>query len=184
VGGTRFVLGYLYGILTGRRYNMEITLKIVESDKQAMVEAYNTHQQLLEPSTEGKVTTTDVRMPPLAFGTTNSPFPLGVVHDRLEATLAPGWHTFRTPVQFICAGKLPWLSRDSMMLPLAKNDGLIDVVIVPPRSAMDSLKVCGAIPIFRTPETCHRASTDRKRAGSSGSPTATTTRSKHTGAHR
>ncbi|KAJ6491464.1 ATP-NAD kinase-like domain-containing protein [Mycena vulgaris] len=140
VGGIRFVLGYLYGVLTGRRYEVEITLKIVESDKRVMIEDYNSHQQSLEPSTEGKVTATDVRMPPLAFGTTDSPFPLGVVHDRLEAPLAPGWHTFRTPVQFICAGKLPWLSRDSMMLPLAKNDGLIDVVLVPPRSAMDSIK--------------------------------------------
>ncbi|KAJ7734767.1 ATP-NAD kinase-like domain-containing protein [Mycena maculata] len=139
VGGTRFVLGYLYGVLTGRRYNVEITLKVVESDKRVMVEDYNTHQQSLEPSHEGK-TATDVRMPPLAFGTTDGALPLGEVHDKLEAPLAPGWHTFRTPVQFVCAGKLPWLSRDSMMLPLAKNDGLIDVVIAPPRSALDSIK--------------------------------------------
>ncbi|KAJ7151333.1 ATP-NAD kinase-like domain-containing protein [Mycena crocata] len=141
VGGIRFVLGYLYGVLTGRRYDVEITLKVVESDKRVMIDEYNTHQQSLAPAEEGKVPA-DTRMPPLAFGTPTdaTPFPRGVVHDRLEAPLAPGWHTFRTPVQFICAGKLPWLSRDSMMLPLAKNDGLIDVVIVPPRSAIDSLK--------------------------------------------
>ncbi|KAF8208079.1 ATP-NAD kinase-like domain-containing protein [Mycena galopus ATCC 62051] len=140
IGGIRFVLGFLYGALTGRRYNVEITLKIVESDKRRMAEEYNTHQQSLAPSVEGKVTATDVRMPPLAFGTTDTPFPLGVVHERLEAPLEPGWHTFRTPVQFIMAGKLPWLSRDSMMIPLAKNDGLIDVVIAPPRSALASIK--------------------------------------------
>ncbi|KAK7042543.1 DAGKc domain-containing protein [Favolaschia claudopus] len=140
VGGIRFVLGFLYGALTGRRYKVEITMKVVESDKRRMVEDYNTHQQSLAPSVEGKVTATDVRMPSLAFGTTESVFPLGVIHDRLETQLEPGWHTFRTSVQFIMAGKLPWLSRDSMMIPLAKNDGLIDVVMVPPRSALASLK--------------------------------------------
>ncbi|KAJ7507087.1 ATP-NAD kinase-like domain-containing protein [Mycena galericulata] len=140
VGGFRFTLGYLYGVLTGRYYNVEITLKIVESNKSVMIEDYNTHQQSLERSTEDKVSATDARMPPLAFGTTDSPLPLGVLHDRLEGPLAPGWHTFRMPVQFITAGKLPWLSRDSMVLPLAKNDGLIDVVIVPPRSALESIK--------------------------------------------
>ncbi|KAJ6610464.1 ATP-NAD kinase-like domain-containing protein [Mycena sp. CBHHK59/15] len=140
VGGIRFALGYLYGILTGCKYEVEITLKVVESDKCVMVEEYNSHQQSLEPSTEGKVSSADVRMPPLVFGSTDAPFPRGVVHDRLEAPLAPGFHTFRLPVQFICAGKLPWLSRDSMVLPLVRSDGLIDVIIVPPRSAKASIK--------------------------------------------
>ncbi|KAJ7030638.1 ATP-NAD kinase-like domain-containing protein [Mycena alexandri] len=140
VGGIRFVLGFLYGAITGRRYDVEITLKIVESDKRRMADAYNTHQQFLSPSAERKVAASDVRMPQLEFGTSDSPLPLGVVHDRIEAPLEPGWHTFRTSVQFIVAGKLPWLSRDSMMIPLAKNDGLIDVLIVPPRSALASIK--------------------------------------------
>ncbi|KAF7366814.1 DAGKc domain-containing protein [Mycena sanguinolenta] len=142
IGGIRFVLGFLYGAITGRRYNVEITMKVVESDKCRMVDNYNTHQQSLVSSVENdKVTsTTDVRMPPLAFGTTDTPFPRGTMHERLEAPLEPGWHTFRTPVQFIMAGKLPWLSRDSMMIPLAQNDGLIDVVMVPPRSALASIK--------------------------------------------
>ncbi|KAJ7783404.1 ATP-NAD kinase-like domain-containing protein [Mycena olivaceomarginata] len=142
VGGIRFVLGFLYGALTGRRYDVEITLKVVESDKRRMVADYNTHQRSLAPGAEGKAITrgTDVRMPPLAFGRPDAALPLGVVHTRLEAPLEPGWHTFRTPVQFIVAGKLPWLSRDSMMIPLAKNDGLIDVVMVPPRSALASIK--------------------------------------------
>ncbi|KAJ7895950.1 ATP-NAD kinase-like domain-containing protein [Mycena olivaceomarginata] len=142
VGGIRFVLGFLYGALTGRRYDVEITLKVVESDKRRMVADYNTHQRSLAPCAEGKALArgTDVRMPPLAFGRPDAALPLGVVHTRLEAPLEPGWHTFRTPVQFIVAGKLPWLSRDSMMIPLAKNDGLIDVVMVPPRSALASIK--------------------------------------------
>ncbi|KAJ7092772.1 ATP-NAD kinase-like domain-containing protein [Mycena belliarum] len=140
VGGIRFVLGYLYGVLTGCRYEVEITMKVVASDKHAMVAEYNTHQQALEPAAEGKVTARDVRMPPLVFGTTDSPFPRGVVHERLEAPVAPGWHTFRTPLQFICAGRLPWLSRESMTLPLVHNDGLVDVMLVPPRSALDSFK--------------------------------------------
>lgn len=109
-----------------------------------MADDYNTHQQSLTPAGDKVLSTADVRMPSLAFGTTDASLPLGVVHDRLEAPLAPGWHTFRTPVQFIVAGKLPWLSRDSMVIPLAKNDGLIDVVMVPPMSALDSIKVRAA----------------------------------------
>ncbi|KAJ7241670.1 ATP-NAD kinase-like domain-containing protein [Mycena haematopus] len=140
IGGIRFVLGFLYGALTGRRYDVEITLKLVDSDKNRMVDDYNTHQQSLAAAVDGKVTVTDVRMPPLVFGTTDAPLPLGVVHDRLDEPLEPGWHTFRLPVQFVLAGKLPWLSRDSMMFPLAKNDGLIDLMIVPPRSALASLR--------------------------------------------
>jgi sphingosine kinase len=143
IGGVRFTLGYLWGALTGRRYNVELTLKIVESSKQRMADAYNAHQPSLA-SVESKVSAPtpaqDVRMPALAFGTTDTPLPLGTVHDRLEGMLAPGWHTFRTPVQFIVAGKLPWLSRDSMMIPLAQNDGLIDVVVIPPRGALESIK--------------------------------------------
>ncbi|KAF7366813.1 DAGKc domain-containing protein [Mycena sanguinolenta] len=140
IGGIRFALGYLYGAVVGRRYNVEITMKVVESDKRRMVDAYNTHQQSPAPSLGDDVTTTDVRMPPLAFGTTDMPVPLGTVHERLEAPLEPGWHTFRTPVQFIMAGKFSWLSRDSMLFTLAKNDGLIDLVVVPPRSAFASIK--------------------------------------------
>ncbi|KAJ7868490.1 ATP-NAD kinase-like domain-containing protein [Mycena leptocephala] len=134
IGGVRFTLGYLWGALTGRRYNVELTLKIVESSKQRMADAYNAHQPKVSAPAP------DVRMPALAFGTTDTPLPLGTVHDRLEGILAPGWHTFRTPVQFIVAGKLPWLSRDSMMIPLAQNDGLIDVVVIPPRGALESIK--------------------------------------------
>jgi len=63
-----------------------------------------------------------------------------VVHDRLEAPLEPGWHAFLTSVQFIMAGKLSWLAKDSLAFPLAQTDGLIDVVIVPPRSVLASLK--------------------------------------------
>ncbi|KAF7343327.1 DAGKc domain-containing protein [Mycena venus] len=138
-GDVRFVLGFLYGALAGVRYDVEITLKIVESDKRRMVDDYNAHQQTLRPW-EAQTPALAARMPPLAFGTTDSPFPLGVTHDRLEAPLEPGWHTFRTSVQFIMAGKLPWLARDSLAFPLAQDDGFIDVVMVPPRSTLASLK--------------------------------------------
>ncbi|CAK5265779.1 unnamed protein product [Mycena citricolor] len=137
IGGIRFVLGYLNGAITGKVYNVEITLKIAESDKQKMVDQYNHHQQTISPALER---TDPGPMVPLSFGSTDSPLPLGTVHDRLEQALEPGWHTFRVPVQLMCAGKLPWLSRDSMMLPLAMNDGLIDLIVVPGRSAWASIK--------------------------------------------
>ncbi|KAF7329576.1 DAGKc domain-containing protein [Mycena kentingensis (nom. inval.)] len=141
IGGIRFVLGYIWGALTGASYSVEITMKIVESDKRRMVDAYNTLRDA-KPIRESSTPTpppTDALMPLLAFGSTDAPLPLGTVHTTISAPLEPGWHTFCAPVQFVCAGKLPWLSRDSMMLPLAADDGLIDVVLVPPRSAFSSL---------------------------------------------
>ncbi|KAJ7201132.1 ATP-NAD kinase-like domain-containing protein [Mycena pura] len=140
VGGIRFVLGYIYGVLTRASYEVEITLKVVESDKRRIADAYNARQQAPAAVPDGSATPADTPMPPLAFSSTDEPLPLGTVHTRLTAPLAPGWHTFRTPVQFVCAGKLPWLSRDSMMLPLAADDGLIDVVLVPPRGVLASLR--------------------------------------------
>ncbi|KAJ7630848.1 ATP-NAD kinase-like domain-containing protein [Roridomyces roridus] len=142
VGGIRFVLGYLYGIITKKTYEVEITLKVVESDKRVMVDDYNMDQQSSVRSPEPKDApgSPSMPMPPLAFGTTDAPMPLGTIHDKLEAPLAPGWHTFRTRVQSAVAGKMPWLARDSMIFPLAKNDGLIDVVMAPPMSVMESFK--------------------------------------------
>ncbi|KAJ7172102.1 ATP-NAD kinase-like domain-containing protein, partial [Mycena filopes] len=137
VGGIRFVLGFLYGAITGRRYAVELTLKIVESDKRRIADAYNARPPSvsLPPPPEAQRS-----MPGLRFGSTDTPLPRGVVHERMEAPLAPGWHTFRTEVQFVVAGRLPWLARDSMMIPLAMDDGLVDVVVVPPRSALASIK--------------------------------------------
>ncbi|KAJ7291061.1 ATP-NAD kinase-like domain-containing protein [Mycena rebaudengoi] len=120
VGGIRFILGYLYGILTGCRYNVEITLKVAEGDKRAMVNEYNSHRQQLEPAPESRDIGGDLQMPPLSFGTTDSPFPLGVIHDKLEGAI-------NTRLAHHGA-------------PSTKSDGLIDVILVPPRSAIDSIK--------------------------------------------
>ncbi|KAJ7050187.1 ATP-NAD kinase-like domain-containing protein [Mycena amicta] len=141
IGGIRFVLGYIWGALTGARYQVEITMKIVQSDKRRMVDAYNTLREAtpVRESTTPVPPPTDAQMPPLSFGSTDTELPLGTIHTSISAPLTPGWHTFRTSVQFVCAGKLPWLSRESMMLPLAADDGLIDVVLVPPRGAFASL---------------------------------------------
>ncbi|KAJ7469651.1 ATP-NAD kinase-like domain-containing protein, partial [Mycena latifolia] len=140
VGDIRFVLGYLYGTFSGANYDVEITLKIVESDKHVMADSYNRHQQARAPAAHCSPASHEFSLPLLAFGTTDAPLPCGAVHDRLEAPVTPGWHTFRTPVRSICAGRLPWLARDSMMFPLATDDGLLDVVIFPPLSVSASLK--------------------------------------------
>nr|GAT52771.1 predicted protein [Mycena chlorophos] len=142
VGGIRFILGYIWGALTRAQYQVEITMKVVESEKRTMVDAYNALQQAKRIRARDPNLTpppTDSSMPPLLYGSTDAPLPLGTIHTSITAPLEPGWHTFRLPVQIFCAGKLPWLSRDSMILPLSGDDGLIDVVLVPPRGIYASL---------------------------------------------
>ena len=153
LGNTRFILGYLYGSLFRTRYPMEISVLLVESDKHRLVDNFNSSdpsssRHLLPPppptpsssDTPETETPASLSIPPLAYGTTTSPLPLdNPIHTTLLAPLPKGWHTFRVDVQYVYSGNLPWVSCDSLSFPLASDDGLIDLVIVPPLSRLDSL---------------------------------------------
>lgn len=143
MGDTRFLLGFLWGILTRKTYWIELSLKLVESDKATHVASYNASSSSslfnLLPSS---LTSSDGPFPPLRFGTSTSPLPSAATTlEELSHELSPGWHTFRLPVQLLYGGKLPWVSRGSMQFPLARDDGLIDLVLAGRRGVMDSLKV-------------------------------------------
>lgn len=131
---------------------MEISVLIVESDKHRLVDNFNSadpsasRHLLPSPPTpssadaDAPISSTSLAIPPLAFGTTTTPLPSdNPIHTTLLAPLPKGWHTFRVDVQYVYSGSLPWVSCDSLSFPLASDDGLIDLVIVPPLSRLDSL---------------------------------------------
>ncbi|KAL8277239.1 hypothetical protein RQP46_010308 [Phenoliferia psychrophenolica] len=153
MGDTRFILGFLWGVLTRKTYMVDLSVKIVESDKAALVADYNAARAQINatppsptPSTPSPSNPTSpsatlvTAFPTSRFGTTTSPLPVGPVHTALSTALEPGWHTFHLPLQLLYAGRLPWVARDSMQFPLARDDGLIDLVLVGPRSIAASFK--------------------------------------------
>lgn len=121
----------------------------MESDKHRLVDTFNSsdpsasrHLLPSPPTTASDPTTPppSLAVPPLAFGTTSTELPLdNPIHTELVAPLAKGWHTFRVDVQYVYSGNLPWVSCDSLSFPLASDDGLIDLVVVPPLSRLDSI---------------------------------------------
>lgn len=163
LGNTRFILGYLYGSIFRTRYPMEISVLLVESDKHRLVDNFNSSDpsasRHLLPSPPTPSSSTDappsLAIPPLLYGTTTSPLPLdNPIHTELLAPLPKGWHTFQVDVQYVYSGKLPWVSCDSLSFPLASDDGLIDLVIVPPLSRLDSINAirgAGTASFFTSP---------------------------------
>lgn len=139
MGDTRFTLGYLWGVLTRKAYPVEITLNVTESSKPAMVAAYNAHQAST-PIYKPPALPSDLSMPiPSLAISLEDDIPL---HTELKSDLRPGWHRIHAPIQILYGGKLPWVSRGSQQFPLATGrDGLIDLVVVPPRGVQESIKV-------------------------------------------
>lgn len=116
MGDTRFVVGFLWGVLTRKTYSVELSVKIVESDKAVLVAAHNSASldtKPLSPSHFASEPHADLTgpFPPSRFGTTTSPLPPSPAHEALLSPLEPGWHTFRMNVQMLYGGKLPWVAK-------------------------------------------------------------------------
>lgn len=107
-----------------------------------MVKAYNDTLEHPPLPLSAPLSPSDLAMPCLAYGSCNTPLPKDTpVHIEIPKELSPGWHTLSTPIFFLYAGKLPWMSRDVMMFPPAGSDGLIDLAIVGPTTRLDALAV-------------------------------------------
>lgn len=102
----------MQGSLARREYPIEITLHVVESDKDSMITSYNdalSHSP--HPPNDDLVA--DRHIPGLRFGTCEDPLPEGVtVHEDVPAHLEPGWHTLKTSIFFLYAGMVPYMAKD------------------------------------------------------------------------
>ncbi|KAM0791316.1 hypothetical protein ACM66B_005788 [Microbotryomycetes sp. NB124-2] len=154
IGELRFTLGYVQGALTRRTYPFEFAIKVADqgTDKLAMVESYNNSlrsaPQLelngLSPVVDGVEHGSEAEgLPTLRYGSAedeleeiaNAP-----VHTDLPLTLSPGWHVIRTRIAWAYGGKLPFVSQELKLFPVATgNNGLIDLAIMPPIGRAEAL---------------------------------------------
>ncbi|RUP47472.1 LOW QUALITY PROTEIN: hypothetical protein BC936DRAFT_145697, partial [Jimgerdemannia flammicorona] len=118
MGDVRGPLGFLQAIFAGTTYGMTVHLKIAESSKSALKEAYRSgrnHTTTHDTSTEDMTAIHDVHLPPLA--------------DAIPDT--PEWLTIDDEVKVFLASKVPWVGRGMLTHPCAlPGDGLLDVLIV------------------------------------------------------
>lgn len=159
MGTHRFTAGFLQRALAGPVYDCEISMRIVESDKQKMREdSLATHRKALAPdfvTADGKgenpfasheddqddAGPETLAMPALKYGTIQDAIPSGSGPDLapIEGSNATGWTTLASPVCNIYAGSLPYLAENLMMFPVANNDGQIVLSIVPVVKALTLL---------------------------------------------
>lgn len=120
MGDARFVFGFLQGALTKRKYPVELSLKIIETNKKALAEIHNAELDSPAPPVDkgqdlvGAAAGPHSPMPSVQFGTEQDPIPRESSPSRneLPMELQPGWHTLTTDVSFVYAGKMPFVSRD------------------------------------------------------------------------
>jgi hypothetical protein len=143
MGSHRFVFGFIQRAFAGPSYDCEISMRIIESDKEKlksdMAEKRRRTAQTRSASSWSSPMTpavpnglkSEAGMPPLRFGTVNDPIPSGPDLQHIEGSIASGWTTINAPVATIYAGQMPYLSPDLLQFPIANSDGTIVVSVLP-----------------------------------------------------
>ncbi|EGN95964.1 hypothetical protein SERLA73DRAFT_185417 [Serpula lacrymans var. lacrymans S7.3] len=114
MGDSRFLYGYLRGVLSLKTCPVELSFRLVEDDKEKMARfaQENTGQKPCDPSSSGVDDLEE--LPPLRY--------LGGTEE--------GWTTYEKPFIWIYAGKGPYVSRSLMQFPVSlPDDGLIDIAV-------------------------------------------------------
>ena len=138
MGGHRFVVGFIQRALAGPHYDCEISMRVVQSDKEAM------KQDVLKgifPVPSSTLTEKLEGIPPLRFGTVNDPIPSGPDLHEIPGSKATGWTTLNAPISFMYGGTVPWLADNLLQFPIANSDGNIVVSILPVVSTMTLISV-------------------------------------------
>ena len=126
MGGHRFVVGFIQRALAGPHYECEISMRIVQSDKEAM------KQDILQGVSHSPVAVEKQKgMPSLRFGTVNDPIPSGPDLQTIKESKASGWTTLNAPIASMYAGTVPYLADNLLQFPISNSDGNIVVSILP-----------------------------------------------------
>lgn len=152
---SRFLVGYIKGVVKHRACPIKLSIKVAESDKHAMVKTLHSAQSLKfhPPFTLSTSTTTSPSISSTSEDTNDAsedasksegPTKTTVIPPGLgkEAEVLPplrfasdtseteGWITFDRPVSYMYAGKGPYVSVDLMQFPVSlPDDGFIDIVV-------------------------------------------------------
>ncbi|KZT26357.1 hypothetical protein NEOLEDRAFT_1091226 [Neolentinus lepideus HHB14362 ss-1] len=128
MGDTRFVVGFLRGIVKYSPCPATLSIKVVESDKTKLIEKWKEARAAPLSLSTGSTEETSGALPPLNFDPQSKP------DD-------DGWITFDKPLLYVYAGQGPYVGRDLMQFPISlPDDGLIDVVAQELSSRADMLK--------------------------------------------
>ncbi|TFK29975.1 hypothetical protein FA15DRAFT_663292 [Coprinopsis marcescibilis] len=124
MGDTRFMYGFLRGVLAFEPCPVQLSVKIAEKDKDKMAEAAYARNQTPFPSSKDAEAGSPSALPSLKY-----------LPDDEE-----GWYTLEEPVLFVYAGQGPYVGRDYMAFPVSlPDDGLVDVLAMPLSSRKDTL---------------------------------------------
>lgn len=117
LGSNRFVYGFLRGLIKFKSCPAKIQMKVVESDKKALLELLQSSKNVPSAAPEGtQDLSTSSELPPLQHIS--------------EDPESEGWITFDKPTLYMYAGKGPFVGADLMQFPVSlPNDGCIDIVL-------------------------------------------------------
>ncbi|KAH9484246.1 Sphingoid long chain base kinase 4 [Psilocybe cubensis] len=118
MGDSRFLYGFLRGIIAFKPCPVQLSYRLVESDKNKMAEF--AHSKRAETTT---ISSSESQVSELESKVEGAMPTLKYLPDDED-----GWTTFDKPVLYVYAGKGPYVGRDFMAFPVSlPNDGLIDV---------------------------------------------------------
>ncbi|EIW85152.1 hypothetical protein CONPUDRAFT_79840 [Coniophora puteana RWD-64-598 SS2] len=133
MGDIRFMLGFLYEVARLKTCPIQLSIKVVDDDKQRMVDAANARNSLTQQW---------------------SPEP---IDDKGVSADEGKWVDFQNPIIYMYAGKGPFMSRTLMQFPASMpDDGLIDIVlqeVIPRKSLIDAIDIAEEGGLFWTKET-------------------------------
>lgn len=136
---SRFIYGYLQGIIRHKACPVKVSIKVVESDKTKMVEHLRAGEEAAAQRLDAvKSDPTVNHSEPLA--TSDAAGATGGDEDQSTSSLPPllhkyepnteGWIEFDKPVLYLYGGKGPLVGRDLLQFPMSlPDDGYVDIVI-------------------------------------------------------
>ncbi|KAJ7343461.1 ATP-NAD kinase-like domain-containing protein [Mycena albidolilacea] len=136
MGESRFMFGFLRGLIQFKPCPIELSYKVAELDKEKMFDALqkrrikDTAKDATDPQALHEPGTESTALPPLKYSATDE-----------------GWTVVTEPLLYVYAGKGPYVGRDLMTFPVSlPDDGLIDIAAQPVSSRSDVLSNLGGAP--------------------------------------
>lgn len=122
MGDSRFIYGYLRGLISNKSCPIKVSMKVIESDKHRILETIQNQK-----ADGDSMVPAD---PDRSLGAE-----LSVLPEDKYATEDPNgehsdWIVFDNPILYLYSGMQPYVARDLLQFPAARpTDGLLDVVI-------------------------------------------------------
>ncbi|KAI0647126.1 ATP-NAD kinase-like domain-containing protein [Trametes meyenii] len=126
MGGQRFLVGFIYGVIRHRACPVKVSVKLVNTDKHQMLQDMHAARAQTE-TTYNALSTSTLNAPQEAGAESESTALPPLKYSEADSE---GWVTFDRPLDYLYAGKGPYVSADVLQFPVSlPTDGLIDVAL-------------------------------------------------------